>query len=204
MISCILLSAGLSKRFGSPKALAKINGQTVIEHVQSTFIRSEVEQIIIVLGDRAEHIKPHILNHRKIKLVYNKDYNLGQTSSFQIGLAAVSPSATGIMLQPVDAPLIKPQTIDLIVRQFQRILPDILIPTYNGHKGHPPIFHTRKKITLMTLSHNTGLNQFEHDHQAGTRLMSVEDPGIIYSFNTRREFREIQRQFKINRQVWFI
>ena len=98
MISCILLSAGLSKRFGSPKALADISGVSVIRYIQNTLIESKIGEIVVVLGANKEKIKSHILNHKKIKVVYNKDYNFGQTSSFKAGLSQISNDSKGIML----------------------------------------------------------------------------------------------------------
>ena len=56
MISCILLSAGFSRRFGSPKALALINGVTVIEQLQNILVRSQVGETVVVLGDHANDI----------------------------------------------------------------------------------------------------------------------------------------------------
>ena len=69
MISCILLSAGYSSRFGSPKALAKLNGQTIIEQLQKILVASILDEIIVVLGAFAEDIKSYLLKHKKIKLV---------------------------------------------------------------------------------------------------------------------------------------
>jgi len=90
MIACILLSAGLSQRFGSPKALAQWNTGTVIEHLQNLLVKSQVDEIIVVCGAHADQIKPHILEHKQVRFVYNKDYNFGQTSSFKAGLKSVS------------------------------------------------------------------------------------------------------------------
>ncbi|VAX34845.1 hypothetical protein MNBD_UNCLBAC01-1087, partial [hydrothermal vent metagenome] len=85
MLSCILLSAGASARFGSPKALAKqpSNNRPIIEKIQKTLLKTKIDEIIIVLGAHAESIKPFLLKHKNIKVVYNKDHNFGQTSSFK-------------------------------------------------------------------------------------------------------------------------
>src|SRR5438093_2568565 len=93
MTSCILLSAGLSTRFGSAKALAKLGDQTVIECLLKTLVESDLAEIIVVLGAHADKIKPHILNHTKVKVVYNKDYILGQTSSVKAGVEALDPKS---------------------------------------------------------------------------------------------------------------
>ena len=143
MISCVLLSAGESSRFGSPKALAQFKGETVIEHLQREIISTKaIGELIIVLGSASDAIEPFILNHKKVRVVYNKDYKLGQTSSFKVGLRSVSPQSLGVMLIPVDYPLVKSQTLGFIAKNFQQKKSLIIIPVYDVQKGHPPVFHT--------------------------------------------------------------
>ena len=197
MVSCLLLSAGLSTRFGAPKALARINGKTVIEHVQNSLIHSKTDEIVIVLGDRASDIEPHILNHRKIKVVYNKDYISGQTSSFQAGLRAISPESRGIMLLPIDVPSIKSTTLDFLIEEFIKKEPLILIPSYHGKKGHPPFFSSKLKGELLEMDIATGLNTFERQHEPGVTLVSVEDDGILRTFNTQAEFEKIKTSLRL-------
>ncbi len=132
MISCILLSAGSSRRFGSPKALAQFEGECLIERLQKTLIRSLVHETVIVLGDHSEDIKTHLLNHKKVKSVYSKEYKNGQTASFKTGLKALSDSTEGILLLPVDVPFVKSSTIDFLITEFIKKQPLILIPTFKG------------------------------------------------------------------------
>lgn len=191
MISAILLSAGLSVRFGSPKALAKINHLTAVEHLQNTLVSSNTDEVIVVLGGHFERITPHILNHKKVKVVYNKDYNLGQTSSLKAGLNGLSAASLGFMVFPVDTPLVKTETVNRLIAVFTQETPKILIPTYQGKKGHPPVFAAELKRDLLSLDLNMGLNVFERAYMPDTVLLEVEDSGILKSFNTPEEFKTL-------------
>ncbi len=197
MVSCLLLSAGLSARFGSPKALAKINSSTVIEHLQKNLISSGVDKIIVVLGAEAHKIKSHILKHKKVTFVYNKDYKLGQTSSFKTGLRAIGPETSGIMLLLVDFPLVRQATLNQLVDYFGIRKPSVLIPTYHSRKGHPPLFSYDLKDKFLALDDSQGVNEFEHRHEAETVLLPVDDPGVLKGFNTLEEFEEIKKGFKV-------
>jgi len=193
-MSCILLTAGLSERFGSPKALAKINSTTsVIEHIQQMLLQTSIDEIIIVLGADAEEIKPFLLNHEKIKVVYNKDYREGQTSSFQTGLKNISPSTKGILLLPIDCPAIKPETIDMLCQQFLKNSSKIVIPSFQNHKGHPPIFPISLKKDFLALHHSQGINIVAQKHPSGTLVYPVDDSGVVKSFNTLEEFQDIKK-----------
>jgi molybdenum cofactor cytidylyltransferase len=194
MISGILLSAGLSHRFGSPKALAKVHGKTVINHLQQMLIKSQVDEIIVVLGAHADEIKPHLLNHTKLKVVYNKDYNFGQTSSFKVGLRSISEGVEGVLLIPVDHPFIEQQTVDTLIRYFRDDSPLIVLPAFNGKKGHPPIFSAKLKEEFLALDNESGLNMIAHAHHNETAILSVKDPGTIKSFNTQEEFETLRQQ----------
>ena len=173
--------------------MAKIGGTLIIVYLQNMLISSQVDEIIIVLGANEDEIKPYILNHRKVKVVYNKDYNLGQTSSFKVGLKKISGHAQGVMLLPVDYPLVKAQTVDLLIEQFNTQRPFILIPTYQNKKGHPPVFHIRAKDGLLQLENTLGLNAFQHRHASEIFLCPLEDRGVVSSFNTPEEFESLKQ-----------
>jgi len=189
MYTCILLSAGSSERFGSPKALAQISGTTIIEHIQQTLLKSRCEQIIVVLGGHADQIAPSIFNHKRIRVVYNNRYNLGQTSSVQTGWREAENTSQGIMFLPVDCPLVLASSIDTIMDHFTENEAEILIPTYKGRKGHPPVFHQRLKDEILGLTTDQGLNSLFARHPP--KMLEVNDPGIIKSFNTPQELEAI-------------
>ncbi len=194
MVSCLLLSAGFSSRFGSPKALALVHDRTLIERLQELLLATQLHEVVIVLGHDAERIKPFLFKHKQIKVVYNKDYKFGQTSSFKCGLKQVSPEATGILLFPIDYPLIKNETVQVLISIFERKKPLALIPTYQEQKGHPPIFNASLKNEFLALKDAEGVNTVIYRHADDVDLMPVDDPGVLKSFNTKKEFERIKRE----------
>ncbi len=192
MVSCVLLSAGLSRRFGSPKALVQWDGQTLIERLQKELVASRVDEVIVVLGADEQSIKPHLLKHKKVISVYNKDYNLGQTSSFQAGLRAVSPETRGILLQPIDVPFVRKATIDDLIDSFLPQPPPILIPSYQGRKGHPPVFDANLWGALLGLAPSVGINEFIREREKSVVYHAVHDEGVALTFNTPEEWNIVQ------------
>jgi molybdenum cofactor cytidylyltransferase len=192
MITAILLSAGLSERFGSPKALACLWGTTVIEHLQNTLLQSSCDKIIVVLGAHAGLIEPSLLKHSRIRVVYNKNYIFGQTSSVQSGWREEGNLSEGVLFLPVDCPFVQTSTIDQMINHFKKQDPDILVPTYHHQKGHPPIFHQRLKSKILSLPMDQGLNSLYAQHPP--QIIELDDPGIIESFNTPEEFERISKK----------
>jgi CTP:molybdopterin cytidylyltransferase MocA len=197
MISAIILSAGLSQRFGEPKALAPILGTTVIRYLQDNLLKTSVDEIIIVLGHEAKRIEPHLLNHTRIKVVYNKNYNFGQTSSFQAGLRELSLSSSGVFLFPVDTPLIKIETVNKIVHAFSKNSFHIIIPTYKNQKGHPPLFSIQFKEDFLNLSVDEGINKIAKDNKENVELLAMDDPGVVCTFNTRDEWEVLKKEYNL-------
>ncbi|MFA6378334.1 MAG: nucleotidyltransferase family protein [Candidatus Omnitrophota bacterium] len=195
MVSCLLLCAGSSSRFGSPKALAKMGQETVIGRLQNVILRSSVKELVIVTGAHEKLIKPYLLNHKKIKCVHNKNYILGQTSSFQAGLDEVCPQASGLMLLPVDFPFVSTETIDLLVEKFEENPEKIVIPVHEGSKGHPPIFPASLKNEFLSLEASEGLNIVQRRYPERIFLCTVSDAGVRASFNTKQELKELSESF---------
>jgi len=194
MIHCLLLSAGESSRFGTPKALARLGEETIMGRLLKVLISSNVDGISVVLGYADNLIQPFILNHRKVNVVYNKDHKFGQTSSFLAGLRALDSKTEAVLLLPVDYPLVKTQTINTLIECYHEKKPQIIIPAFQGQKGHPPLFGMSLKQEFLALQMDQGINSVAHRHQETTTVLEMDDPGVIRSFNTPQDFDEIKKQ----------
>lgn len=192
MIACLLLSAGFSSRFGSPKALAKLSGETVIERLQKTLLNTLVGEIIVVLGNKNDNIELFVLKHKRVKVVYNKNNNFGQTSSFKCGLNSLSSETKGILLLPVDHPFISAATINVIIEEFYKENSRIIIPSYKGRKGHPPLFSIVLKNEFLELGNDVGLNTIANKHKENVSVLDVDDQGVVMGFNTKEEFEKLK------------
>lgn len=191
MVSCILLAAGSSSRFGSPKPLARIDEQPLIEFTLKKLLKTKVSEIIVVLGAEAKNIKAYVLKEPQIKSVINNNYQLGQTSSFKAGLTALSPQTQGIMLLPIDMPCIKPQTIDLLIDNFLKNPDIILIPAYQNKNGHPTLFPIKLLEEFKDLKNEEPLSSVQHKHASAAIKFPVDDEGAVLSFNTPEELRSL-------------
>ncbi len=197
MVSGILLSAGLSSRFGSPKALAAIDATPAIIFLIEKLLLTSLGEIIIVLGADSQQIELCLFKHKKIRVVYNKDYKFGQTSSVQQGLRSVSCDTAGFTILPVDCPFIKTETIENMIRLFETEHPSVLIPTFENHRGHPPVFDIKFKSEILELAPSEGLNSILRRHPETIKTIEINDPGVTQSFNTPEELADIKRSYRI-------
>lgn len=195
MITCLLLAAGSSSRFGSPKALVNIQGKNLLVRQSEMLFSAGIEQIVIVLGAHAEQIRPAIATDPRIKAVYNEHFQQGQTSSVKAGIFLGVPAGSDFLLLPVDFPFVLPGTVSRLNDYFQKNVPLVLIPAYDGRKGHPPVFSHTLRNEILQLDNSLGLNKIIHRHQAEVHLLPVQDKGVLATFNTPEELTQIQNQF---------
>ena len=86
MIVGIILSAGESKRMGTPKQLLPWGNTIVLQRVLDVASASRLETIRLILGYRAEEIAGRITVPEKARIVVNQDFREGMGSSVKCGI----------------------------------------------------------------------------------------------------------------------
>ncbi|MDD2866187.1 MAG: nucleotidyltransferase family protein [Candidatus Omnitrophica bacterium] len=197
MVSCIVLAAGASSRFGSPKPLARIHSRPLIALLSEQLLKTQLEEILVVLGADADAIRPCVCSDPRIKCVFNESFKRGQTSSFKKGLQAISGEADGVLLLPADVPFVRPETINTIIETFSKNPFSILVPTYKGQGGHPPVFSKTLFAEFGKLSDEAPLSTVQQIHASEILRLPVSDEGILLSFNTPQEFEKIRKKIPL-------
>jgi molybdenum cofactor cytidylyltransferase len=190
MFSAIILAAGESKRFSSPKQLFKINNKTLIEHAVAAF--TDADEIIVVLGANRELITPIL--PKNIAVAVNENYKSGQTSSLLCGLKKVSPNTQGVFVLPVDCALVKPQTVKKLIEEFNKHNPLIAIPLFNGHKGHPPLYSNRIIKDMLALKNDEPLYTINRKYEKDILLVDVNDENVLKNINTLEDITNCDTQ----------
>jgi len=96
-ITGIVLSAGESKRMGKPKLLLPLGEQTILEQTVDNFLKSKLNEVIVVVGDKAQEISSLIAS-RQVKIAVNPIYREGMSTSIAAGLSLTSDKTQAVML----------------------------------------------------------------------------------------------------------
>ena len=166
-ISGIILAAGLSTRIGEPKQLLPFEGSTIIETVIDNLLGSKLDEVIVVIGHKAEKIKACI-QHKPVKTVFNPDYRNGMLTSAQCGVCSISDSADAFALTLVDQPFITSDLIDFVLEAHAQTDCGITLPSYDNRRGHPVIFDSRYAADILALEPENGgvrtlFRKYAHD-----------------------------------------
>jgi molybdenum cofactor cytidylyltransferase len=186
LLSAIVLAAGKSERMGRPKALLPFRGSTFLENILDAIARSPIKNTIVVVG----HHRQEIASRLDVpNLVFNPDYAQGMITSFQTGIRALPPDSAGAILFLVDHPLVETATIDLLLANFE---PNrIIIPVFNGRRGHPVLFSGEVLQEILALPPSQGANIVVRKDPSRILEVAVDAPGILVDIDTPEDFEKL-------------
>jgi molybdenum cofactor cytidylyltransferase len=115
-IVAIVLAAGSSTRYGSPKVLAPLAGRPLLQHALDAVAAAGLRDVVVVLGDGHADVKA-ALAWRGERRVVNKRPGDGLSSSLRIGLdaAAEDDRAEAVLVVLGDQPMVSPQVIRAVI-----------------------------------------------------------------------------------------
>ena len=193
-ISAILLGAGESKRMGRDKLSLPWGKETVLEHCLGILLRSEVQEIILVLSNLAQRKKIRC-DHSKIKVVLNPRYREGMSTSIRRGLQVIDPRSQGVLIALADQPRLKTRTINCLIHAFALGKGKIVIPSFQKKMGHPVIFHRRYEGELKRLKGDVGGRSILEGHSREVTKVRVRSEGVIKDIDTWKDYgRELKRR----------
>lgn len=186
----MVLAAGMSKRMGCVKQLLPLQRRTLLEHVLETVRNSQVEEIILVLGHAADAIRRQIPLDG-IRVVVNEAYQEGMSTSLKKGISASDPHAEASIIVLADQPFVRADTIDLLISQFRKQKPEIVIPIHNGSRGNPVILRRSVFPELMQLSGDMGCRAIFASHSENILKVPVDDPGVVLDLDTEADLEHL-------------
>lgn len=139
-VSGLILGAGASQRLGPPKQLLPFRNTTMLGWVvQQAQRATRIDELIVVVGRAADEVRERV-DFGTARIVENKVFAEGCSSSYRAGLAALNPESQAIMIVLGDQPGIAPEVIDTLAQEWRQTEALIALCSYNGRLGHPMIF----------------------------------------------------------------
>ena len=138
-IHALVLAAGGSSRFGSPKQLVRIDGRPMLHTVVSRATEIAGSQVTVVLGAQARELAP-LLSHSTAAVVINRDWETGMASSIRAGVSSLGGTAEGLLILLADQPAVSTEDLRRLVLAWRRHTDGIATATYAGTVGVPAIF----------------------------------------------------------------
>jgi CTP:molybdopterin cytidylyltransferase MocA len=135
MIVGVVLAAGAGRRFGSPKQLADLDGEPLLQHaVDAMLAVPSLDGVVVVLGAAAEHIGAAV-RFADAEPVVCADWQEGMAASLRCGVEAAG-DADWVVVTLGDQPGITPEAIEAVVGALDPGV-DAVRAEYRGEPGHP-------------------------------------------------------------------
>ena len=218
MLAVVILAAGESRRMGRPKALipfpehvfpaphnarhetaaAKVasatpakNPKTFLCHLMDVMKHQRAGLLRVVVGAHAQEIRASAKLDAD-ELVVNENWRRGQLSSLQAAIRTLPPGAAdGMLVCLVDHPLISAELVACLIEAFVREKNKIVIPTFNGKRGHPVIFPAALYPELLNASEEIGARAVVRAHAADVLEIPVEEEGVVLNLNDPESLQRI-------------
>lgn len=187
-IGLILLAAGASKRLGKPKQLLRFRGETLLGRIVKTALASDCRPIIVVLGARAEKLKPEI-EEFDVKIFENSDWEKGMGTSIRIAAESLLedfPETSGAILTVCDQPFVSTELIEQMTENFRSSEALIVACSYNNTLGVPALFRRRLFPELAALESDEGAKKIIYKHLEN--VVEVPFEAGVFDVDTEQDY----------------
>jgi molybdenum cofactor cytidylyltransferase len=188
----LILSAGYSRRMGQFKPLLDIDGETIIDHLISTFLKSRIE-VYIVTGYRGQDLMISVKNS-EVMFVENPDYAHGMFTSVQAGVRSLKPGHKAFFVMPVDIPLVKSFSIRSLVKVHREHPGKIIYPIFHAKRGHPPLIPMSLAPVIVEWNQDGNLRDVLNAHEKLAIEVDVNDENILVDINTTADYHALLKR----------
>lgn len=150
--AAVIVAAGSSTRFGSPKQLAQVGGESLLERAIRVAREAGCSSVVVVLGASAELIRARCAMG-DARVVVNEDWPLGMGSSIGCGVRALS-GVDGCVVMTCDMPAVTAAHLRLLM-----VSGETTASAYGGRIGVPAYFSQDRFAEMVGLRGDTGARE---------------------------------------------
>ena len=136
-VAGVLLAAGEGSRFGRPKALVELDGQTLAERGVTLLRAGGADPVLIVTGAAQVDLGPG----HQARTVYNGEWRTGMGSSLRAALRALTeleagPEVGAVVVALADQPLVGAAAVARLIAAYQAGA-GVAVAAYAGRPRNP-------------------------------------------------------------------
>ena len=152
----IILAAGRSTRYGSPKQLLDWKGKPFVRQVAKTALQAGLWPVVVVTGSHAAEVES-CLKDLPVKIIHNPNYQQGQSTSIQAGLQTLLQNIGAAVFLLADQPQIPVEVIRALVDSHSQEMQSIHAPlVLEDRRANPVLFDQDTFPDLMQLTGDVG------------------------------------------------
>jgi len=190
-VAGVILAAGESRRLGRPKQLLPLGEKTMLEHIVEVALSSPLQEVVVVLGHRAEEIQPLL---EGVKVVVNEEWPQGLSASLRVGLEALSPQFEACLFFLADQPKVTPQLVESLITRHRRTLAPIVAPRFRGQRGNPVLFARSLFPELLSLQGEEGGRSLIEKYRPLVEWVEVDSEDYFLDIDTLEDLKHLRSE----------
>jgi molybdenum cofactor cytidylyltransferase len=192
----IILAAGKSTRMGTPKPFLPFAGATFLEVIARSLRAAQFHPIYAIVSPDLPARCEALPGLNGVRLLENPDpRGEGPISSIRVALDALPRECLGVLCCPVDHPAIAAATCQAILALAAHNPGRIILPVYEGRRGHPAFFPAGVFEDLRNVPPGRGADWILENRAGLIRECPVPDPAILRNINTPEAYAALLRDF---------
>jgi CTP:molybdopterin cytidylyltransferase MocA len=191
-VAGVLLAAGEGSRFGRPKALVELDGQTLAERGITLLRAGGTDPVLIVTGAAQVDLRPE----HQARTVYNGEWRTGMGSSLRAALRALTELEAGqevgaVVVALADQPLVGAEAVGRLIAAYQAGA-DVAVAAYGG-KPRNPVLLAREHWpeVIATATGDQGARAFLRARPELVTLVECGDTGRPDDIDTPADLEHI-------------
>ena len=176
---------------GAFKPLLPFGDRTVIECCIDNLRAAGIDEIVVVVGHRAEDVRQQ-LKGLDLSFAVNPDPDSEMSASIALGIEQASGNASALTIALVDHPAVPPEIIRILIDEWKRGAA-LVQPEHAGRGGHPVLIDLAYRAELLTLDPAQGLRALFAAHREKVRRVPVESPYVARDMDTWEDYRRLHR-----------
>ncbi|NWG17023.1 MAG: putative selenium-dependent hydroxylase accessory protein YqeC [Chloroflexi bacterium] len=193
-VGAVVLAAGMSRRMGQPKVLLPWEGRkTIIEHILEQLFLAKVPRVTVVTGHRSPDVYS-LAVRMGAEAVHNPDYATGEMlSSLKVGLRAMPPHISAVLVVLGDQPRIQPRVIAQVLTAYAEGAGDIIAPSYQMRRGHPILIDRRYWQDILNLPPDGVPRDVIDKYKDRIGYVNVDTDSVLRDIDTPQDYRDERR-----------
>jgi CTP:molybdopterin cytidylyltransferase MocA len=189
----VVLSAGLSVRLGSSKALSRVRGMTLLRRTVRALAPLTDRRIIVVLPPRAARARAELRRHR-VEIAESRHRSRGLSASVKCGLLRARYSAA-VLLLPVDLAWLDRREIERLIGRWRSSRRAIVARRVGARAGTPLILPHRFYPEALHIGGDLGLKELANGGHTD-ELKLFELPSAALDVDTPDDLRRARRHHR--------
>jgi molybdenum cofactor cytidylyltransferase len=193
MLHAVIPAAGLSRRMGQPKLLLPLGGEPVIARLLRALRAQLTGGRVVVVCRKDDTALAEAVRNEGAELVTPDIEPPDMRTSIEHGLRSLNISdGDGWLLCPADHPLVEPSVVERLVSTWRSDPSRIVIPTFQGRRGHPVLFPGALAAEVFALPADAGVNALVRTYAHLVQEVPVKSDSVVADLDTPEDYERWQ------------